>query len=241
MTDGTNGSDNLGGSSGNDVFYLYDGDDTAWGYDGDDWVSGGNGNDAFIGGQGSDTFWGGDGIDTAWYHTSPAHVFAYLNLGWVLSEGVYDYLHDVENVHGSNYNDVIVGNDLANWLDGEGGNDVIIGGYGYDTLVGGDGADRFDYNAPGEAYGDVILDFQWGQGDRIDLVDIDAMASRAGDQAFTWRGYTGFQLGEGELGFLMSPDGNTAYLYGNTDADSNYEIVLTVTGSHMLESYDFAL
>ena len=241
MPDGTNGNDNLGGSGGNDVFYLYDGDDTAWGYDGDDWVSGGNGDDSFIGGPGSDTFWGGAGTDTAWYHTSTARVSVYLSHGWALSEGVYDYLHETENAHGSNHNDVLVGDGLANRLEGAGGDDVILGGYGYDTLVGGAGADRFDYNAAGEAYGDVIADFKWGEGDRIDLVDIDAVASRAGDQAFTWKGHTGAALGEGELGFVMSSDGNTAYVFGNVNGDSTYEIVLTVTGSHLLQSYDFAL
>jgi hypothetical protein len=39
----------------------------------------------------------------------------------------------------------------------------------------------------------------------------------------------------------MSSDGNTAYVFGNVNADSTYEVVLTITGSHLLQSYDFAL
>jgi serralysin len=241
MPDGTIGNDNLGGSTGNDIFYLYAGDDFAWGYEGDDWVSGGDGNDGFIGGAGSDTFWGGAGTDTAWYHTNTARVSVYLSHGWALSDGVYDYLHETENAVGSEHNDVLVGDGLSNMLVGRGGDDFIIGGYGHDTLFGGAGADRFDYNAAGEAYGDVIADFKWGEGDRIDLADIDAMAFYGGDQAFTWKGHTGAALREGELGFLMSADGNTAYVYGNIDGDSAYEISLTVSGSHLLQSYDFAL
>jgi Ca2+-binding RTX toxin-like protein len=50
-----------------------------------------------------------------------------------------DTLISIENVTGSNGNDTIVGNEIANVLDGRGGNDVLDGGFGNDTLIGGGG------------------------------------------------------------------------------------------------------
>jgi Ca2+-binding RTX toxin-like protein len=61
-----------------------------------------------------------------------------------------------------------VGNDLANAITGGAGNDVLNGGRGADTLKGGLGADRFVF-AKGEAHGDVVLDFNAAQGDRLEF------------------------------------------------------------------------
>ncbi|MEX3011303.1 M10 family metallopeptidase [Hoeflea sp. TYP-13] len=49
----------------------------------------------------------------------------------------------IENAIGGSGNDTIGGNDLANTLQGLGGNDVLNGGNGNDILIGGDGADQF--------------------------------------------------------------------------------------------------
>jgi len=45
------------------------------------------------------------------------------------------------NVYGGSGNDIIVGNDLANYLEGGAGNDVLIGRDGADLLLGGSGND----------------------------------------------------------------------------------------------------
>ena len=55
-------------------------------------------------------------------------------------------MESVENVNGSDFNDVLTGDEGDNHLDGgyvhQGGpSDTWVGGYGHDTLTGGDGND----------------------------------------------------------------------------------------------------
>jgi Ca2+-binding RTX toxin-like protein len=55
-----------------------------------------------------------------------------------------------------------------NRLSGGLGNDTLIGGVGNDLLTGGGGADRFVFNSRNEGI-DIITDFNFGQGDRIQV------------------------------------------------------------------------
>ncbi|HSV36773.1 MAG TPA: DUF4214 domain-containing protein [Ramlibacter sp.] len=52
----------------------------------------------------------------------------------------------IEGAVGSAYDDVLLGNDLANYLAGGAGSDVLAGGAGSDTLDGGAGTDRAIFN-----------------------------------------------------------------------------------------------
>ena len=89
------------------------------------------------------------------------------------------YGTEIENAVGGQGRDLIVGNGLANTIDGQGGNDVLVGGGGDDTLIGGlgndvlygqSGADTFAFANDGSL--DTIADFQTGA-DRIDLSAIE--------------------------------------------------------------------
>lgn len=68
------------------------------------------------------------------------------------------------------------------------GNDTLTGGANQDSLEGGIGADRFDFNSVSESPSggliDHILDFNRLQGDQIDLSTIDANVLLPGNQAF---------------------------------------------------------
>ncbi len=76
--------------------------------------------------------------------------------------GSYDILYSVENIIGSNFNDIIHGrNDVANLLYGgagddalygEGGNDTLNGAQGNDTIYGGTGNDFFLMSAGNDQY-----------------------------------------------------------------------------------------
>lgn len=74
----------------------------------------------------------------------------------IRQNGVIDTLISIENVSGSNFNDIITGDNNANklsggifgndFLNGMSGDDILIGErYGSDTLNGGEGIDTVDY------------------------------------------------------------------------------------------------
>ena len=109
---------------------------------GDDLIVGGNEADFIIGGAGADALYGGTDFDSTTYVTSRGGVDVNLKTRSASggdAEG--DRLRSIENVQGSAFDDVLVGNSVANLLDGFRGDDFIIGGAGADTLEGGLGDD----------------------------------------------------------------------------------------------------
>src|SRR3546814_4359380 len=56
-----------------------------------------------------------------------------------------DTLSGIENLTGSDNDDVLTGDAGANVLDGGAGNDILTGGGGADTLIGGAGTDTASY------------------------------------------------------------------------------------------------
>ncbi|TWB59174.1 M10 family metallopeptidase C-terminal domain-containing protein [Bradyrhizobium sacchari] len=122
-----------------------------------------------------ETVWDGGGVDTydlSNYTTNltvnlnpgAASVFssaqlANLGNGHYASGNVYNaclYNNDarsyIDNAIGGSGNDTIIGNAIANVLNGGGGNDTIIGGGGNDTIVGGAGADTAVYSGSEGGY-----------------------------------------------------------------------------------------
>lgn len=141
------GDDQLDGGAGDDVLQGGDGNDRLIGGAGDDFLFGGAGNDRLIGGEGNDLLDGGDGIDTADYAAETTGVTVDLAAGKANGEGIgRDTLTGIENVIGGAGNDVLIGNDLANILDGGAGNDRIVAGAG-DTVLGGAGDDVIEVKA----------------------------------------------------------------------------------------------
>lgn len=120
------GKDALYGGAGNDQ--LFGGGDS-------DILIGGSGNDSLSGGIGSDSINGGSGIDTASYADSTAAVTLRL---WddtaTGGDAGGDTLVGIENISGSKLgNDTLIGDELANVLNGLGGADVMNGREGSDT------------------------------------------------------------------------------------------------------------
>ena len=121
---GTNGGDSLYGGAAADV------------------INGLNGNDTLKGFGGADRLDGGNGIDTVFYGDSTAGVGINLATGrGVGGSAQGDTLISIENVFGSNFNDVLTGTSGDNQLHGQDGNDIIMGGGGNDFLDGGSGND----------------------------------------------------------------------------------------------------
>jgi Ca2+-binding RTX toxin-like protein len=148
---GQDGTDHLYGGGGNDYLDGGDNDDFLFGGDGIDRLYGGGDNDWLHGGDGADYLDGGDelplldGGDTAAYGDSDALVFVSLATGRGFNgDAEGDTLVNIENLSGSRFGDLLVGDDQNNVLSGLGGNDTLWGGQGADTLKGGDGDDTLN-------------------------------------------------------------------------------------------------
>jgi Ca2+-binding RTX toxin-like protein len=160
---GSNFSDSLFGNGSNNNLYGGLGNDLLNGAPGDDFLYGENGNDILIGGDGADWLFGGANTDTANYSKNRAGVTVSLltNRSSGALEGAGDRLSSIENLVGSNFDDVLVGNFQHNTLNGGLGSDRINGGSGNDVLIGGAGADVFVYDTA--SFGiDTINDFSNG-------------------------------------------------------------------------------
>jgi Ca2+-binding RTX toxin-like protein len=189
----------LRGGAGNDLLSGGAGNDVLVGEAGDDVLSGDAGDDVYTFDAdvvlGSDTVveQGGGGTDLLDFAattslgvavnlslTSPQIVNSKLTL--MLSAGDV-----IENVTGSSQGDTLLGNGLANLLNGgagndslqgAAGNDTLIGAAGNDSLAGGDGDDLYVFDADA-AIGSDTLTEATTPGSGIDLVDFSTTTSYA--------------------------------------------------------------
>jgi Ca2+-binding RTX toxin-like protein len=140
-------------------------------------------------------------------------------------------------------NDMLIGTDKADKLNGLTGNDTLIGGMGKDTLTGGTGADVFKFNSVTDSsalpkQADIITDFKHAQGDKIDLSAIDINPSLAGKQSFIPINAQTFSADEtGKL----TLDAKNSTLYGSTNSDLVAEFAIVFSGVKSLTADDFIL
>lgn len=189
LSSGNNG-DTLLGLGGNDQLNGGNGNDTLEGGAGIDVLDGGNHNDTLDGGGDDDSLSGGNHDDS-------------------LSGGAGNDL-----LSGDNHNDVLLGNSGDDVLSGGNHNDSLNGGAGNDILTGGNHADTFHFTDIGGS--DRITDFNRGQGDKINLAGIDAIAGGA-DNAFTFIGSSAFSGVAGQLRAYSI--GGDKYLAGDVNGD----------------------
>ncbi len=179
------------------------GAETLIGGSGDDTLVGLGGNDSLVGGDGADVFQvsvrndhstinGGAGIDTLDFSgsTTPAHGILFMMTGAVAGNSLYGdeqpaiVFSDIENLRGTEYYDLLGGDDAANIIWGGGGNDIITGMGGADTLYGGEGNDRLQ----GVTGADVLFG---GAGDDVfNGFDGDTGDVSRVDRIMDWNGGT---------------------------------------------------
>lgn len=147
---GGDGADVLRGDGAADILVGGDGADALYGKRGNDTLVGGRGADFLFGGGGADILFGQHGNDT-------------------LRGG-----SGRDILSGDDGNDRLEGGKGSDTLVGGAGDDILVGGLGADTLVGSFGADRVQYRSVDEAVGDVLMDFDPEQGDRIELSLLDS-------------------------------------------------------------------
>ena len=134
--EGSDYNDILGGDGNNNYLSGGAGNDGLWGSGGDDVLEGG---------AGADRLFGGAGEDWVTYRDSDEAVT--INLGEGAGTGGHaegDTISEVENVEGSDHDDVLEGDGGINRLNGGAGADDLRGAGGDDVLEGGAGADRLD-------------------------------------------------------------------------------------------------
>jgi Ca2+-binding RTX toxin-like protein len=167
---GTNNSETLDASDGatNSTDWIY-------GFFGDDALYGLAGDDTLIGGDGADHLDGSSGSDTASYG-GLAGVTVDLSTGVAAGgEAEGDTFVSIENLSGSDYADVFIGDDEDNILWGRMGDDTLKGGGGADELHGGSGSDTAAYNDSPEG---VIVSLIAGTASGGDPPEIRSRASR---------------------------------------------------------------
>lgn len=181
---GTQGNDEVVGSSvdnfifvgsGNDTVNGNDGADTVSGNPGIDAINGGNGNDLIVGGRDSDVLTGGEGDD-------------------ILNGNIGN-----DRVEGNNGNDFLFGGQDSDTLVGGEGNDTLTGDVGQDVLTGNGGNDVFALRsataAPDLTQADIITDFEVG----IDVIGLTPGATPV-LEATTLNGVSGTLIRDGSAG-----------------------------------------
>ncbi|HLF95665.1 MAG TPA: DUF4347 domain-containing protein, partial [Methylococcaceae bacterium] len=100
------------------------------------WLDGAAGNDTLTGGWGNDTLVGGEGADIANYGNALGPVTVDLSSSEPQNTGGagWDVLIGIEHLWGSPYNDLLTGNSQDN---------LLLAGWGVDTLIGGAGNDTY--------------------------------------------------------------------------------------------------
>ena len=186
---GDSGNNSLFGGKGNDTIYGLGGNDKISGKEGDDNLDGGEGNDELDGGIGNDILDGGDnndildggigddkitggpGIDVAKFGrlsgflldlSLPSPITVDLLKGFASGVSIgSDVLSSIESIIADDSNDILMGSNESNEIQGLAGNDniqglngddILTGGQGDDLLDGGEGDDQAVYNGVRDDY-----------------------------------------------------------------------------------------
>lgn len=221
VADGGAGNDILEGAALDDALTGGDDDDRLFGRAGNDTLAGGAGNDYLEGGAGADDLDGGAGRDRVSYEASATGVSLAWNGSVIFGAGgdaQGDVLRSIEYLVGSAHDDVLTANPLgASTLQGNAGDDVLIGGTQSDFLLGDAGADLLRGNGGhdgtsyvtsmgavrvdlasgaaqgGDAQGDVLVSIEDVMGSAFDDVlsgtaGMNRLAGWIGDDVIDGRG-----------------------------------------------------
>ncbi len=227
---GSNFNDTLTGDGATNVLWGVSGNDLLFGGDGNDTLNGDDGNDTLEGGAGNDIINGGNNTDTASYASAAGGVTVSLATTAAQNTGSAgtDTISAVENLLGSDFNDILTGNTGTNTLWGGNGNDTLNGGDGNDALFGGAGADTLNGGAGTDTvrYDDTVgvvvsLLTNTGTGGHAQgdvLIGIENIIGGSGNDTLT--GNTGTNTLEGGDGAdTLNGDGGNDILVGGLDND----------------------
>lgn len=254
-TDGWGGSDtltniqNVIGSAYDDVITGNSSGNVLIGGDGNDTLTGGSGDDILDGGSGNNALDGGTGTNTVDYSHDPGSVYVDLLGGYALNGyGGTDTLTNIQNVVGSAFGDIIIGDNNDNHITGGAGNDWLVGNAGNDVIDGGGGVNTVDYS--GDPAG-VTVDLSagtatdgWSGSDTLSNIQNivgsyydDILTGDSHDNVFVGNGGNNVIDGGGGINtidYSNDPAGVTVDMstgtatngYGGTDTLTNIQIVI---------------
>jgi Ca2+-binding RTX toxin-like protein len=241
------------GDSGNNTLIGGAGNDVIDGHGGNDLIIGGGASDALFGGGGQDTFkylavtdsLPGSGADTIFDFQTGQDQIDLTSLGInhisTIDNGTAEFVFietksgqlmqinfvgadaiqaaDFNVRGGTNYyiqgdsgNNTLIGGNGQDVIDGHGGNDLIIGGGGSDALFGGAGNDTFKYLAASDstvAAPDTIFDFTSG----TDKIDLTAVHTSSKDV------------------FNILVSGGASYIFIDLGGDGTNDMLIQATGT----------
>lgn len=236
IINGTMGDDFLVGTPADDTISAFDGNDFANGGGGNDSIDGGNGHDNLRGDEGNDTLLGGGGddylrggagddyidggagLDRVAFFTATHGIAVDLRIVGIAQDTLLgmDTLVGIEHASGTEYDDLIQGNDGDNWLWGENGNDTINAFGGNDLVEVGPGT----VIADGGAGNDTLS--VWANNAALAGVTVSLLlqggAQATGIGSMTLSGFENLSGSSGND--ALTGDGNANVLAGDTGNDS---------------------
>jgi VCBS repeat-containing protein len=183
--------------------FVGTGDFTGTGTGADNEIEGGAGDDLLDGRGGGNLLVGGAGRDTITYASALSGIYVNLTNNFAARNGfgASDRLSGIEDVTGSDHDDILIGNSGANRLQGGLGSDYLVGLDGDDELDGGAGAaDQMQGGRGNDLYivraaGDTVIE---AAGEGIDTIEtaLSSYALRANVENLVFTG-TGDFTGTG--------------------------------------------
>jgi len=178
---GDAGRNRLTGTVGNDALNGRESDDVLHGGLGNDSLTGGTGDDLLLGGLGNDRLNGGAGTDAASYADASTGVAIDLAITGFQAMGTAgaDILTGIENLIGSAFSDMLLGDAGGNRLDGGSSADNMAGGAGDDVYVVDDVGDLVIEVAV-HGYDTVIASIDYVLGAEVERLFLSGVEATAG-------------------------------------------------------------
>jgi serralysin len=264
------GNDKLFGEAGNDRLFGGAGIDQLFGGLGNDLLDGGTGGDVMFGGAGNDTYvidnagdnyaeGVGGGIDlvrSSISHVLHANTENLTLTGALAINGIGNVLNNVitgnnagNALRGLDGGDRLIGANGNDSMDGGTGRDVLFGGLGRDVMIGGADSDTFVYSSLAESTVGVnrdVLSFSGSLAhpndhDVINLRNIDANSTVAGNQAFLFQGLVPFTGAPGDLIYSVDAAHGRTIVEGDVNGDKKADFQIEVRGTVFFQADDFIL